>query len=651
MRRALLLKELRSLRPFLYIILALLLLDTVDALLSPLGARSFMERLASLSDELAMLQIVLGFALGSTLLTREIDDGTLNFLDGLPMTRRAIFAAKIEAAMLVLSLLPAGLLLLNAALHAATRGSLDSDLRPALLLTFFGLVLLVTAVGLSAGLLLGFLRTLAWLVLVLCAVGIKLLEDVAPSWAALLNTADLLTLRFTGTAWQLPLAAIRFQLGAVLLFGAAAWALFVSAGSVRARVQRFGKWRRWLLTPAVVLMAAAALGGVVMLIERAKDGRDGGADGNNGAGAGAGKANALAFTPIAAGHATTRHYSFSYPALSSARVAPLIADADRIFEAVAALLGAPAGAPIDVDLSGSTDNHAGTAYLDRIRMKGSDADAGATLAHETSHVLAGRLAGGERGRQLEGMVVLNEGLAVWVEGKLKNKTGVDDAQEFSAAIVSARRMLTPRLLTDHAAFAAAVDDNLKYPLGAVLVDRLVERYGPAAPKTLLHTLASADFPRDLNSYALWQTAFQLAGFDLDLVLDDYARHLKQLERRFAARIAALPRARGSLALSAGADDGEDGGDDDEVLGVLLRFDLPVPKGALPLVRFRPGASVDSTRYRMRLGDFSKGGAYTVQVPAAMIIRGEVCFQPGVMYGALIVYEPWVCLPAAAAGAP
>ena len=645
MRRALLLKELRSLRPFLYIILALLLLDTVDALLSPLGARTFMERLASLSDELAMLQIVLGFALGSTLLTREIDDGTLNFLDGLPMTRRAIFAAKIAAAMLVLSLLPAGLLLLNGALHAATRGSLDSDLRPALLLTFFGLALLVTAVGLSAGLLLGFLRTLAWLVLVLCAVGIKLLEDAAPSWAALLNTADLLTLRFTGTAWQLPLAAIRFQLVAVLLFGAAAWALFVSAGSVRVRVQRFGKWRRWLLAPAVVLMATAALGGVVMLIERAKEGRDGGADGS----AGAGKANALAFTPIAAGHATTRHYSFSYPALSSARVAPLIADADRIFEAVAALLGAPAGAPIDVDLSGSTDNHAGTAYLDRIRMKGSDADAGATLAHETSHVLAARLAGGERGRQLEGMVVLNEGLAVWVEGKLKNKTGVDDAQALSAAIVSARRLLTPRQLTDHAAFAAAVDDNLKYPLGAVLVDRLVERYGPAAPKTLLHTLAGADFPRDLNGYALWQTAFQLAGFDLDLVLDDYARHLKQLERRFAARIAALPRARGSLALSAAAGDGEDddGGDDDETLGVVLRFDLPVPKGALPLVRFRPGASVDSARYRMRLAELSKGGTYTVQVPAAMITRGEVCFQPGVTYGALIVYEPWVCLPAAA----
>ena len=111
-----------------------------------------------MSNELA-LQIVLGFALGSNLLVREIDDGTLNFLDGLPLTRGAIFVAKIKAAMLVLMILPVGLLLLNVALHLATRGSLDYALRPALLLTFFGLSVLVTAVSLTAGMLLGFLRS------------------------------------------------------------------------------------------------------------------------------------------------------------------------------------------------------------------------------------------------------------------------------------------------------------------------------------------------------------------------------------------------------------------------------------------------------------------------------------------------------------
>ena len=628
MNGALFSKEMRSLRPFLFVVLALLLLDMIDACLMPFGARAFPERFASLSAELAMLQIALGFALGSTLLVREIDDGTLNFLDGLPLTRGAVFVAKITAAMLVLSILPVGLLLLNAALHMAARESLDYALRPALLLTFFGLSILVTAVGLTAGMLLGFLRYLSWLVLALCAIGIKLLESSAPSLAAALNTADLLTLRFTGTAWQLPLPTIWTQLGATLLFGGASLVLFKAAGTVQARVRRLQQRRRWFVTPAVAVMLIAAIAGLTKLTDRNKD---------TGSGTRGEKANAVEFIPIASGHATTVHYTFSYPALSSARVGPLIARADHTFAEVAALLKMDGGAPIDVDLSGTTENHAGTAYLDRIRMEVADASATATLAHETAHVFARRLAGGERARELDGMTVFNEGLAKWVEGKFVGQEGMKERHELAAAIVSARRLVTPRQLTDHAAFASAVDENLKYPLGAILIERFIARYGQAAPRTLLSALANKDFPRDLEGYALWQTAFQLAGFDLDLVLDDYARYLRQLEPKFARQIAALPRPRGSLV------------ERDEGYAVTLRFDLPLPDDAFPLVRYRPGKTVDSAQYRTEYGERSAAGKYIADVPSKIATRGEICFQPGLMYEAIIMYEPWICLPVSSAG--
>lgn len=627
MRGALFAKEMRSLRPFLLIVLALVLLDTIDVFLMPFEARSFPARLDSLSSELATLQIVFGFALGSNLLVREIDDGTLNFLDGLPLTRSAIFVAKIKAAMLVLIIPPVGLLLLNVALHLATRESLDYALQPSLLLTFFGLSILVTAVGLTSGMLLGFLRTLGWLVLALCAIGIKLLEDTAPKWAAALNTADLLTLRFTGTAWQLPVPTILTQLGATLLFGVSAFLVFNSAGHVLARVQRLQKPRRRFVVPVVAIMLIAAGGGALMLTERANP--DSGAPRSE-------RADAVEFTPIATGHATTTHYTFSYPALSSARVSPLIAGADRIFTGVAALLKIDGGAPIDVDLSGTTENHEGNAYLDRIRMHVRGASAPATLAHETAHVFATRLAGGEHVPQLDGMMVFNEGLAEWVEGKITNQGGVNERHELAAAIVSARRLVTPRQLTDQDAFAGAVDQNLKYPLGAILVDRFVARYGPLAPRTLLKTLAGADFPRDLRGYALWQTAFQLSGFDLDLVLDDYARHLKQMEPRFARQIAALPRPRGSLI------------EHDERYAVTLRIDLPLPANAYPLVRFRPGMASSSAQYRTSYSALSAAGKYTAEVPDKIATRGEVCFQPGLVYEGITIYEPWVCLPEGAA---
>jgi ABC-type transport system involved in multi-copper enzyme maturation permease subunit len=151
-------KELRSLRPFLIVMLALLLMDVVDVLLVPFGARAFPDRLRAMSDELGIMQIVLGFAMGVNLLVREIDEGTLHFLDGLPVRRGAIFAAKFNAAMLVLLIFPVGALLLNACLHAATRDSLNQALHPSLLLTMFALCCLATAVALTAGMLLGFLR-------------------------------------------------------------------------------------------------------------------------------------------------------------------------------------------------------------------------------------------------------------------------------------------------------------------------------------------------------------------------------------------------------------------------------------------------------------------------------------------------------------
>ncbi|MCD2518917.1 ABC transporter permease [Massilia sp. G4R7] len=629
MSAALLRKELRSLRPFLFIVLALLLMETAGVFLLPFDAVPFPARMHTLSEGLGVMQLLFGFALGTNLLVREIDEGTLNFLDGLPLTRRAVFMAKVQAALLVLLIYPACALLWNAALHTATRGSLDHALRPSLLLTMFGLCILATAVALTAGMLLGFLRHVAWLVLALCAIGIKLLQDKAPSLASALDTTDLLALRFTGAAWQLPMSSIWTQLGAALLFGALAFVLFCSAGKVGARVRRIGGLRRWLTRFGIGLMVAAVLAGVALLAARSRD---------DGAPAGRKGANAVEFMPVASGQATTRHYSFSYPALSSARVRPLIAEADRTFEAVAALLGTKGGAPIDVDLSGTTRNHAGTAYLDRIRIRVNDRGASDTLAHETAHVLALRLAGGAQSSQLDDMMVLNEGLAEWVENKVGTGTGVTEKQELAAAIVSARRLVKPRQLTDQAAFAGTVDDNLKYPLGAILVDRLVKRYGAAAPHTLLRTLAREDFPRDLDGYALWQTAFQLAGFDLDLVLDDYARHLKTLEATHARQVARLPRPRGSLV----EQDGE--------YAIVLRFDLPLPDDAMPLVRYRPGNSTDSSSYRTRFGDEPDAGTTTVEVPEEMITRDQVCFQPGVVVESLTLYEPWVCLPLDAASA-
>ncbi len=94
------------------------------------------------------------------------------------------------------------------------------------------------------------------------------------------------------------------------------------------------------------------------------------------------------------------------------------------------------------------------------------------------------------------MQTFDEGLAQFVEQRLESRNGVADTDRLQAAVVSQRNVL-------------------------------VQLYGTDAPAKLLSTLGRPDFPRDLEGLTLWQTAFQLSGFNLGLVFDDYATRVKQ----------------------------------------------------------------------------------------------------------------------------
>jgi hypothetical protein len=333
------------------------------------------------------------------------------------------------------------------------------------------------------------------------------------------------------------------------------------------------------------------------------------------------------FKPAAPGHSQTSHYTFSYPAQRAEPVQLLLLHADEVFSNVAGWLNIDGGPGIDVDLSGSEANTEGTAFFDRIRMfPGGEAPL-SVLAHETTHVFAARLAGGKNERELTKMQAFNEGLAHWVEQTLAAKTGVSELDRLQAAIVSHRHIASARQLTDMDALARDVDRNLVYPLGAVVVDALIRRYGADAPKTLLLTLGRPDFPRDLEGYTLWQAAFQLSGFDLTLVFDDYARLLKEWELKSTALIADLPRPRGSLVRS------------DDFVGVAVRLDAALPAGWRAVVRFRPRGDSPLRDYATR---YTKDDIAWQSISS--IANEQVCFQPGVGTKGIVIYEIWSCLP-------
>jgi ABC-type transport system involved in multi-copper enzyme maturation permease subunit len=612
-------KEIRDLRPFLALGVFLLLLEVGDWFLQDFDTRTLQADFAEEVFSVGVVMFLLSFAVGTGLLTREVDDRTLGFLDGLPVTRTRVFGIKYLATAGMLLLYPAGYALLLLAQQGLARGSLDHALHPGLLLQAFLLTCLVTCSGLALGMLLGFLRNLCWLLVALLVITLKVVELYLPA-VAVVNPVELVQPQLIGAHWQVSGAALVIQ--SLLLAGSLLLALnlFLKSGSdqgwkLKARLSRPFVSAAVTISTIVVLVAAFVL---IMIPYEKRERSSVVTD----------KAPGTEFTVSPAGSARTQFYSFSYPAQQSSRTRDLLSQADDLYTAVAGILGAEPGARIDVDLSGSLQNTEGTAFHDRIRMRVSRLSRVA-LAHETAHVLARRLAGGEKERELSKMLALNEGLAEWIGNEVAGEGALTESIRFTAALVSQRRQVTAELVMDMDALSRVADQNLKYPLGAVLADATIQRYGRGALHKLLVAIGNPDFPRGLTGPVLWHAAYQAAGFDLALVLDDYGRQLKSWETEFADRIAALPRPRGSLVNRNGR------------LGVEMRYEGQMPAGWAPLVRFRPNNDSSIVEYSASLAD-SQGIAW---MPPSRMAGKEVCFQPGVgMVNGAIIFETWVCLP-------
>lgn len=624
MSAAFLRKELRDQRVFAGLGLGLFAVnDLVGVAFSQPDLEPLAENFDNLSGGTAAILMFMAFAIGTGLLAREADDGTLGFLDGLPLSRVRIWSIKLLSALGLMLLYPVLHLVLVALLHVWSRGALDRAVHVELLLQQFLLVTLTCAVSLTAGMLLGFARSLSWAAL---AVVVSVI-----AWGSSRSTAVhaldplvLLEPRFVGDHWPVALRSVLAQSGLAVLFGLASLLVFLRTGRSRGSLDE--KLRRPVISAVVAVVTLAAGVTAAVLIADSDDdeprrGRE--------------EVEGAFFAEAPPGHAASLHYRFSYPGDRGQRVELLLRDGDRQFDAVAGMLGIDGGEPIPVDLWGSMQNTAGTAMHDSIRMGlDSDEDLLGVLAHETTHVLAGRLAREEQNDGLAGMAVLDEGLATWVQRRVApGDGGALELDRLEAAWVARRKLIEPALVTDREALAAEHDINLQYPLGSAVVQALVERYGPSAPRVLLETLGREDFPRGLRGYELWAAAFQLAGFDLAPVLDGYARLLARWAKERAAVLDALPRPRGVLTSKGSR------------VGVEVRTERPLPEGFSKVVRFKPNASSGLDTYMLRTAWPHDDTAWIQRRELGL---SELCFQPGLFVQDVTLYEPWSCLPLDAA---
>jgi hypothetical protein len=632
MKRVLLAKEWVGIRPYVWLLTVLIAIELVTiatASLFDLHRRHTMYADYQWTSE-AVGWLLLSFALGSGLLVRELEDGTLDFLDGLPLRRRDVVLAKLAVAggcLVGFALVEPVLAWL---LHLLLRHSVDEPVGFATLAALCLRYALAVAAGLGLGLLFGFVRHLSWVLLAMAAAGLMLLRTLWPHAAAIIDPTAPMADGWTahGIDGSAVLGVAALAAGCMALAGL----LFAHAGGAgMLRLARLARRRAFQFTVYPAGIAAVIAAAVVLA--KSDSPQDGEVQSGNG-----GTAVVVSAAPAGgpARKVVTAHYTFNVPAGVAIGERELRA-ADNAFAIASRALAAPEppDAPrIDVDMGGSVSHTRGIAQHGRIRI---DVHPGweNTLVHETVHVLLAWAAGPAHAGELDKMSLLNEGTARWAE-PVRRATPDHPAEDLAVAATFRRGLLSRGVLLDSGALDRDFDPSMKYPLGARLAEAMVARYGQDAPLRVVRALAREDFPRDQSGYGLYRTAFQFAGYDLNLVLNDYALALRSLAATHAAAIDAMPRPRGLLLR------------DGDRVGIAVQTEKPLAQDAFVAVRFRPREDSPVNEQTEVTNLERRGGRRVAWLPLAKVAHDRVCYQIGIGMGTRmsgpVLVEPWSCLP-------
>ena len=631
MTLALVRKELRDQRPFVAFGIFLCVVDLVELVFFVLPDQRplwlvWTRELTNGGYGAIMLLVALGMAWG--LLVREHDERTLEFLDGLPVSRPAQFLTKIGTAVAVLMIYPVFFVGVALVEHLLSRNSLDRSLHLQPLAMQLTMLAIAFAVALSVGLVLSFLRRLGWLVLAALVVGHYALEARSP-WIRNFSPLQLLIPEYRGMHWKWPTQLLRVQLPVLAV-------CLVTAGLLYNG--RFEDWLRWVARALSTRMAK--IGMVVMAIglfmvfglvagkEIAGKQRSGETDEEEGWST----KQSVTFPATKPISSETRHYVFSYLSSASARAAPLLDRADRVFETVQMFFHAPPGDRISADLTGSTTNTAGTAFWNTVRMKLDDEasvkDPVAVLGHETTHVFIQRIARMNESKVPMLIWPLDEGLATYVEYRFFQPASALEQEDRLIAALRTRRELE----VDELIFSDRLLRNrgreMAYPMGRLFIDALIRRYGEDAPARIFTEAGKRDLPANLAHADLWNELFQANGYDLALVVDDFYAAADRLVRTHRASIERLPRPRGAVEVRS------------KWIWLTPSLDGTLPPGWSLVCRIRP--SVDSTHDR-----YKEAHRYNDKFawPSSSVSGQRIWYQLGVSDGSgPVLYEPWASAP-------
>ena len=546
MMRALLAKELRALRPFVFCIAGLYVLGIAFTFATEMPDQQKFVPADWLADDRigSFVGLALfGLMIGAGVLINESEQGTLRFLDGLPVSRTRLFAAKYLAALAVtffVTIIDVPSVIL---LDWISRASPDGPLAWNFLGAQVWLQAVAAAYLVALAMAFSFVRRWFALVIGLLFGGYLWLYERGVERIALFNPRELLGAGFEQGRVLVPWSHVAAHVCATVLLLGIAWFGFLSLGDrAQFTAEQLSKWRalRLLGTGLRLLAPVVWIAAMVHIFGSAGDEEA--------------KLAAMPLGEEAFARRETERYEFLFRSSQREHAGPLLDAADEVHDAVAEFLGAPpAPERIVVDLASPVMPHAaGQTNWTKIRLPISPEqkldEQRLILGHETTHVFIEQLSDGRLTRLFRYVRFFHEGLATHVEQQhfVEPEQRAQNRRSVAAAWVRGR--VPFETLCDDNALRKKRDANLAYPLGEVFARALVESQGGDAPAKLLRAFARKNAPSGLAGTALWRDTMQAAGLDFDRVVAAYESACATIADEEKAFVEKLPRVSATVAV-------------------------------------------------------------------------------------------------------
>jgi ABC-type transport system involved in multi-copper enzyme maturation permease subunit len=622
---SLLRKEWLALRPFAFLLLALFLFGVVYSLSSEYIDRySMWHQFVPDTESVLIMVFVLSIVVALGLLVREKDEGTLLFLDALPVSRASVYLAKWVVAYCLL----AGFMLLSILevfiYDRVSQSSLSPPIPWRSYLIYTGLVLFLTGFFLSLMISLSFTRRWALLILGGCFWVVYWMTSLNIPYVDLLNPFSLIQRPDSiDGEWLIPW----LHLGVLASVGTFAFLVGLFLFSLRTEAMP-AFWRRlrdsWFGKLMGVGVIIAILFVWIAFFYVNFSGEE--------------ESESSPFPDVAKPEAGSRdevltkeskHFRFVYRRKDNKRMKALIPKSDDIFVRVADFLEVPAEKrteKITVDISNHLGAHnAGQAYWKKVRMslpgKNSNLSAEAILGHEVTHVLADQITDGRLEERFDATRWFHEGLASYVECLLFESEAKERAEAEQLALASSWGEVHFSELVDNDLLTAKRDPFLVYAAGRIWVEAMVKEYGEAAPAKLLRAIGRPEAPRNLGGLARWRDACLAAGFDLERVRSRFRSDLKKMEEEQKDSLSFFPELTEAQIFRKGT-------------RVILQPDLDevkweeIPEGGELVCRLRP--QWDSAPGQYRYSKLNKEKQFSV--PSISFLKPQLQFQIGWITG-------------------